>query len=311
MQNFPVALSLCSQYDETQLNIRVGEALDACGWAPVRSDKILLKPNLIRAVPLACTHPLIVKAAASWLLDHGVHITIADSPGFGTARGVSKAIGMDEALRPLGLPIREMDTPVPVKVGEKEGHGEIFWGVSRLVLESDALLSLPKVKAHGMMRLSLAVKNMFGTVCGLRKALAHTLEGQSTRMFASCILALYRALPPTAALLDAVTAMHVTGPVRGKPCPLGLIVAAADALAADSAMYAALKVSPEAIPLWFEAQQAGMPLAFPQNLQYPPLAPDDLHLPDFSLPKRLDDVSFRPHRLFFSICRRMWYAMRD
>lgn len=39
-----------------------------------------------------------------------------------------------------------MDTPVPVKVGEKEGHGEIFWGVSRLVLESDALLSLPKVK---------------------------------------------------------------------------------------------------------------------------------------------------------------------
>lgn len=70
MQNFPVALSLCSQYDETQLNIRVGEALDACGWAPVRSDKILLKPNLIRAVPLACTHPLIVKAAASWLLDH-------------------------------------------------------------------------------------------------------------------------------------------------------------------------------------------------------------------------------------------------
>ena len=76
-------------------------------------------------------------------------------------------------------------------------------------------------------------------------------------------------------------------------------------------MYAALKVSPEAIPLWFEAQQAGMPLAFPQNLQYPLLAPDDLHLPDFSLPKRLDDVSFRPHRLFFSICRRMWYAMRD
>ena len=196
MPDFPVALRSCADYGEAPLVSRVGEALDACGWSPARGDRVLLKPNLIRAVPLACTHPLVIKGAATWLLDRGVHVTVADSPGFGTAKGVARAIGLEDALRPLGLEICEMDNPVPIAVGEKRNRVP-KWGVSRLALESDALLSLPKVKAHGMMRLSLAVKNLFGTVRGLRKAWAHTLEGENVVAFAACILELYRALPPS------------------------------------------------------------------------------------------------------------------
>lgn len=314
MSEFPVALLSCRSYEEAALAARVGEALDACGWSPARGDRVLLKPNLIRAAPLACTHPLVVKAAASWLLDRGNRVAVADSPGFGTAKGVAKAVGLEDALRPLGLEVLEMDDPVPVHVGrgeEREGRKKAgaHWGVSRLALESDALLSLPKVKAHGMMRLSLAVKNLFGTVRGLRKAWAHTLEGENALSFASCILDLYRALPPSAALLDGVEAMHVTGPVRGKPYPLGLIAAAPDALAGDSALYAVFNVSPAQIPLWEAARNRALPQAFPEHLRYPLLAPEAFACPGFQLPERLDDISFRPHRLFLSLCRRAWYAI--
>lgn len=310
MPDFPVALRSCADYGEAPLVSRVGEALDACGWSPARGDRVLLKPNLIRAVPLACTHPLVIKGAATWLLDRGVHVTVADSPGFGTAKGVARAIGLEDALRPLGLEICEMDNPVPIAVGEKRNRVP-KWGVSRLALESDALLSLPKVKAHGMMRLSLAVKNLFGTVRGLRKAWAHTLEGENVVAFAACILELYRALPPSAALLDGVTAMHVTGPVRGKPYPLGLLAASPDAMAADSAIYYLFGVSPDQVPLWDTAQKRGLPQAFPEHLSYPLSPPSAFSHPDFLLPGRLNDVSFRPHRLFFSLCRRAWYALTN
>ncbi len=309
MTDFPVALISCADYGKAALSTRVGEALDACGWMPAHGDRILIKPNLIRAVPPACTHPLVVRAAAAWLLDQGARVTVADSPGFGTAKGVARAIGLEDALRPLGLQVLEMDLPVPVAVGEEKGKRGATWGVSRLALESDALLSVPRVKAHSMMRLTLAVKNLFGTVCGLRKAWAHTLEGESTLAFAARILDLYRKLPPSTALLDGVEAMHVTGPVRGKPYSLGLVGASPDAVAADSAMYTIFGLSPEEVPLWDAARKKGLPQAFPEQLNYPLLPPSAFACPGFQLPKRLKDVSFRPHRLFLSLCRRAWSSL--
>lgn len=87
--------------------------------------------------------------------------------------------------------------------------------MSRLALECDALLSVPRVKAHAQMRVTLAVKNLFGCVCGLRKAVAHTVQGNTPGVFETCVAALWQALPPVAGLADGITAMHVTGPSGG------------------------------------------------------------------------------------------------
>ena len=72
----------------------------------LRGLRVLVKPNLLRAVPLACADPLVTAAACAWLLGQGASVTVADSPGFGTARGVAAAIGLEAALKPLGLAVR-------------------------------------------------------------------------------------------------------------------------------------------------------------------------------------------------------------
>ena len=166
-----VALTSCSSYAAAAATEAVGRTLDASGWHPPRGP-VLVKPNLLRAVPLACTHPQVTAAVCRWLLDKGARVTVADSPGFGSARGVSRAIGLDAALAPLGVRVCALDDPVPVPL---RGGGS--WGVTRTALEADAIVSVPRVKAHAQVRLTLAVKNLFGCICGLGKVMAHSRRG--------------------------------------------------------------------------------------------------------------------------------------
>lgn len=298
-----VALATCSGYDTVATSVYA--ALDASGWKPGRGAVILVKPNLLRAVSLACSHPGVVAAACAWLQDQGVRVRVADSPGFGTAAGVARAIGLADALRPLGLTVSALGHPVPVPLS-CGGH----WGVSRQALESDGVLSVPKIKAHAMMRLSLSVKNLFGCVCGLRKAWAHTLQGSRMADFASSLLDLYKALPSVTALADGVTAMHVTGPSGGQPFFLGLVAASSSAPALDAALGALLGARSADIPLWAEMERQGLPDTNPQLFSYPLESPENFNAAGFILPATLDDISFRPHRLAFSLIRRIFRACR-
>ena len=49
-------------------------------------------------------------------------------------------------------------------------------------------------------------------------------------------------LPPSVSLLDAVVAMHVTGPVDGSPFPLQMLAASHSAVALDTALYTLLQL---------------------------------------------------------------------
>lgn len=303
MNSPSVALAACPGYDTAAS--AVCAALDASGWKPGRGAVILVKPNLLRAVPLACSHPGVVAAACAWLLDQGARVHVADSPGFGTAAGVARAVGLADSLRSLGLAVSALDDPVPVFLN-RGGH----WGVSRLALESDEVLSIPKVKAHGMTRLSLSVKNLFGCVCGLRKAWAHTRQGASLDDFVSALLDLYKALPPVTALADGVIAMHVTGPSDGQPFPLGLIGASTSAPALDAALGALLGARPADVPLWAEMLRQGLPGADSQCISYPLEVPESFSAAGFILPATLADISFLPHRLASSLMRRIIHTCR-
>ena len=302
----PVALTGCADYAEEAVRTAVRTALDASDWRPGSGSRVLVKPNLLRAQTLVCTHPRVVAEACAWLMEQGAKVVVADSPGFGSAAGVAAAVGLSEVLRPLGLMVQACKQPVPVRLPDGRS-----WGVSRLALECDTILSIPKVKAHSQMRLSLAVKNLFGCVCGPRKALAHTIQGNRPGVFEDCLVALWAALPPVAGLADGVTAMHVTGPSGGRPYALGCVGASACAVALDTALYCSLIVKPEAVPVWSSLIRRGLPQADPENLIYPLRRPEEFPGRDFVLPSQLSDVSFQPHRLVWSVCRRLWHAWRS
>ena len=304
----PVALAPCLSYNSPALDQAVFQVLEVCGLQAAGLH-VLVKPNLLTATPLACTSPAVVAAACQWLLDQGARVCVGDSPGFGRARNVAHSIGLVDALRPLGLSVEELDSPQPLRLDLPAGRTSRMM-VARQALESNLILSIPRVKVHCQMLLTLAVKNCFGCVSSLRKALVHTREGRDPALFADSLAALWAALPPVAGLADGITAMHVTGPSRGQPYPLGLLGASSHAVALDAALCAVLGLELGQTPLGAALirRKASGCVESGWELTYPLCQPDDFVCQGFRLPGELMHTSFRPLRFLQSCIRRLWAA---
>ena len=271
-------------------------------------DRVLVKPNLLRADVLTCTNATIVAGVCRYLLDKGCKVTVGDSPGFGTARGIAKTIGLDVALARADcgdVPLITLDSPVkkPLSLG-----GSI--GLSRHALEADYIFNVPKLKAHVQMRVTGAVKNLFGCISGVRKAFAHTQYGDKetggAQAFPSLVADVLDHLPPVVTLMDGITAMHVRGPSGGKEFPAHFLAASASPVALDTAVYSMLGVAPEEIPLWQELRRRNAPGAFFEQVVLSGEDIGEFDLSGFMLPMKLMPQTFNPVRLMISTMKRLW-----
>lgn len=297
-----VALASCREYGP-DLKACVFAALEAADLHLASGLRVLVKPNLLTSSRLACTNPDFVAAACEWLLDQGTKITIADSPAFGSAAKVAEAVGLAYALKPFGLQVREFGHPQKIRLDLPGQELKPAIKIAKEALEADLILSLPRVKAHSQMRLSLAVKNCYGVICGLRKAIAHARFGASVDLFADCVAALWAALPPVAALCDGIVAMSGTGPIKGVPCQLGLIAASASAPACDAAIMAVLKQPVDSIPLALALLRRGVDFSNPAfTLQMP----EEFSPMGFQTPETLREISFNPLYLGKTLLKRVW-----
>jgi len=167
------------RYERRFLKDAVDQLASAISFSIRPGSKVLIKPNLITAgspYDLACTHPLVIAAMAEWLVDHGGRVSIGDSPAFGSAKSVMQACGIADAIK--GLPVRQINFNRPRKITLACGF-EI--GVETEILNSDVVVNLPKCKAHSQMRVTLGVKNLFGSVVGLRSRRAERPSGRRLR----------------------------------------------------------------------------------------------------------------------------------
>jgi uncharacterized protein (DUF362 family) len=121
-----------------------------------------------------------------------------------------------------------------------------------------------------MLRLTGAVKNFFGCVTGIRKALLHVVYGSWGNRFERMLLDLQDHLPPSFSLMDAVTAMHVGGPVHGQPFQLGLLGASRSPVALDTAVFSLLGLTAGEVATWQEALRRGLPGAKITDLDLSP-----------------------------------------
>ncbi len=230
-----VALIRCGRYDRDEVRAAVRRALDLMGGINARikpGQRVLLKPNLLKAArPESCvaTHPEVVRAVAEEVLAAGGRPFIGDSPAFGSFREVARTTGMTMVARDLGIGLIELKHPVRVSAS----NGGPPLKLSRIALEADAVINIPKLKAHCQLGLTAGVKNLFGCVPGKRKALWHLRLADKENLFAEMLVSVYSRVRPVLTILDAVVAMEGDGPGKGTPKPLGLLLASTDAVAID------------------------------------------------------------------------------
>lgn len=297
-----VGLVPCCRYDRRLLKGQVEVLCSALGFRVSPGSRVLLKPNLVTAVRnkgLACTHPEVVAAVAEWFLDQGAKVRVGDSPAFGTALGVMAACGISAALK--GLPVTMVNFAEPQPVRLASGFSV---GVARAIGECDLLVNLPKIKAHGQLYLSLAVKNYFGAVVGFRKPWLHARHGDIDNRFEAMLVDLLDVLPGGITLADGVMAMHGDGPVAGKPFPLQLLAAGLNPVALDTALIAVLGLPLEASPVWRECLRRKLAGSTLNELSFPLAGVEEVAAQGFQPPFCLRPVSFHPWRLLRGAIKR-------
>jgi len=292
----PVALLRQQTYDRETLQGAVERLFAACGLRFARGEGVLVKPNLVSRANagLSCTHPEVTRAVCAHLLDLGARPRVADSPAFGSGARVAQACGLVEALRPLGLRVTSLGRPVPLALTL---GGSI--GLSRDALDAERIVSVARLKAHSQFRVTASVKNLFGCVCGCRKALAHARLGDTPGAMESMVLDVLAALPPVVGLADGIVALHKGGPVRGEGYPLGLLGASPAPLALDAALFTLLGQTPQSVALWGSALARGLDAARPGRADFVLEPPAAFDASGFVVARELSPMSFAPLRFAY------------
>ena len=103
--------------------------------------------------------------------------------------------------------------------------------------KADAIIDLCKLKTHGMMGLTCAIKNFFGSIPGTSKPEFH-YKYPRAEDFANVLVDLYEYSKPRLCICDAVVGMEGNGPTQGMPREIGCLITSRnghilDAVAAD------------------------------------------------------------------------------
>jgi len=235
------------------------EIMDGLGGRAIeRNSPVLIKPNLLSsALPeqAVLTHPLIVKAAVEYVLDKGGRPQISDSPGMGSFSRVMRASGIGEVLADLDCECREFSRTVKEDIGEPFGMIDL----AEDAVNIPTVINLPKLKTHGLMGLTLGVKNLFGCVIGLRKAEWHLKTAGNRDMFAQLLVRIHERIRPSFTILDGILALEGEGPgKRGRPRQIGVLMGSRDAFAIEHAVCQMIGYPPERLPILAAARAMGL-----------------------------------------------------
>jgi len=259
MASAAVTLTRCEDYSRGKIAEAIERHFELLGGLAKfvgRGDTVLLKPNFI--APRSRRHatqtdPAIIIETARLLKDFGAKCFVGDSPAWGNVFSCVKALKLDEPLKRLSVPVRQLNKAKKCRIGEKGTKV----GISSVALEADVIINLPKFKTHQQLVATFAVKNMFGCVSGKRKALWHFRKGGTFEDYCEFLMDIYRFLRPALTIIDGVTAMDGRGPIRGRARPLGWIIGGTEPIACETICCKLVNIKLEELPIVRTARQLG------------------------------------------------------
>jgi uncharacterized protein (DUF362 family) len=202
----------------------------------LRDKSVLLKPNLVEYIAgvEVNTNPILVGAAAEAFLRLGAKsVEVGEGPGHQRDTYlVLVESGLEAQLNGQKIDFVDLNRDELCKVPTRATYtGMDHLWLPRIVLASDLVVSMPKIKTHHWAGVTLSMKNMFGIVPGTKygwpKNVLHW-KGIHRSILDICATA-----PVHFVIADGVIAMEGNGPLHGSHRHLGKIVLAGDPVAAD------------------------------------------------------------------------------
>jgi uncharacterized protein (DUF362 family) len=225
----------------------------------VAGKRILLKPNLVEFEPgsVINTHPVVVHAAIEAFRAAGAaSVRIAEGPGHRrNTLDLAEAAGYFEVIPHFEELFTDLNLDDLTRVrlqSPSSGLDSVY--LPNTALSCDLLVSLPKMKTHHWVGVTLGMKNLFGLipggVYGWPKNILHWSG------IAECILDLHRTFPNHFTIVDGIVAMEGNGPIQGTAKPVGVLVGGRDPVAVDATCCRIMRLDPEKVGY---IRRAGIP----------------------------------------------------
>ena len=213
----------------------------------VRGRSVVLKPNLVEFEPQSAinTNPLLVHAVYEGFRELGAaSVRIAEGPGHRR-----NTLDLAEAAGYFGTVPRFEDVFVDLNLDDvkrvspaHQVSGLREWYLPHTALGADLLVSMPKMKTHHWVGVTLSAKNLFGVVpggvYGWPKNPLHWAGIEES------IADLHSLFPRQFAIVDGIVGMEGNGPIQGAPKPVGVLVAGRDPVAVDATCCRIMKIDP-------------------------------------------------------------------
>ena len=223
--------------------------------------KIAVKANLVaflKPEAAATTHPALLCALSQMLCERGATVVIGDSPGgiytSSYVNHVYHATGMRQVEQygaKLNQDFSQKTAQYPQAMVAKS------FQYTAWLDQYDAIIDFCKLKSHGMMAMSAATKNLFGTIPGTLKPEYH-FRYPDHMEFARMLVDLAEYWKPRLSIVDAVVGMEGNGPTAGTPKPIGAVLAGYNPHALDLACAKIIGLDRSEIPTLEAALERGL-----------------------------------------------------
>ncbi len=297
-----VIVQECTNYEVETVMEKINAAVDILGgWDKFvkPQDKVLLKVNLIgpkTSDSAAVTHSEFVRAMVRILKSKNCNVWIGDSSG-GAIAGIAptaqgfKVAGYEKVAQEEGAQIKNFDREGVMAV-QPESRCEETMYIAKPMFDADVVINLPKLKTHSAQIFSGAVKNVFGCIPGLRKALYHKMAPDPSD-FGQIICDIHKATKINLHIMDGILAMQGEGPTAGSVYHSGKVLISEDPLALDVVAAKMVGMKVEDIPILETARKRNLGES---RLEKITLAGDLNQIPrleNFKLPKRFRETKKR------------------
>ncbi len=202
----------------------------------VRGKRVLLKPNFVefhQGRPINTDVHLIRQISEACLSLGAKEVVVAEAAGhrrdpwYSMSNPILKE-NLDPQIRCIDL-----NHGAAVRMRNKGLYTHLpYFYVAEPVANADIVISMPKLKTHHWVGITLSMKNLFGTLPGIFYGWPKNLLHQ--RGIENSILDLAMTVPVHYAIVDGVIGMEGDGPIMGTAKPVGAVIMGKNLLAVDS-----------------------------------------------------------------------------
>ena len=247
-----VFLARNQRYDH-DLSQTIRDGLISCGVnrESLRGRRVLLKPNMVeprRTVPHMTTHPAIVVAAVEVFRDWGAEVVIGEAPGH--VRDTDMALlesGIQSAIDETKVPFADLNYEDSVWTRNQGGVSPLDgFFFPKSIAAADFIVSMPKLKAHHWVGITASMKNLYGTLPGVKYGWPKNVLHYAG--IPESIHDINASLPSKITIVDGITCMEGDGPIMGTAKSMGIVAVGANLTAVDATLARIIGLDARRVP---------------------------------------------------------------